>query len=99
MANRGGGQIDQIGKDQTRADEWKCLTECVATEKEPVPEVCIYPEHQAKHTTKVEQAAGASRDEAARDNARALLKMSKTEHEAAMQRPGVTAEPVEPTRR
>ena len=98
MANRGGGQIDQIGKGRTRADEWKCLTEHVATEKEPMPEVPICPEHKAKYTTKLEQSAGASRDKAVRDNARALLKMRKTEHETAMKRPGATAEPVEPTR-
>jgi hypothetical protein len=99
MANRGGGQIDQIGKGRTRADEWACLTGHKATENEPVPDVPICPEHKAKCTTKLEQSAGASRDKAVRDNARALLKMRKTEHEAAMQRPGVTAEPVEPTRR
>ena len=98
MTNRGGGQIDQIGKGRTRHDEWAYLTDYKATENEPVPDVPIYPEHKAKYTTKLEQSAGASRDKAVRDNAGALLNMDKTAYEAAMQRPAATAEPVEPTR-
>ena len=82
MTNRGGRQIDQIGKGRTRQDEWAYLTDYKATENEPVPDVPIYPEHKAKYTTKLEQSAGASRDKAVRDNAGALLNMDKTAYEA-----------------